>query len=346
MMGKYGKYLGLLDLTLLCNLNKKEAVIAYWEPDEPLRLQSLPCVLSRQFNEAGDPDLTLADLWPEIEYDGQWYLVCCRADFKRDQHYACNHWLPAFHKDQLGEDWSVRKLQAAADLQDRILEQTKVVTKVTTEQEDSDEEADDQAFASALEYLSLLESQQAWFQQLAESDLVAEEVPADGDCGLWSVLALQAGEVGSRNVDAAREAMKGARLMLKNAWLDVSEDPVWQTFFRESSLFTELGDEILDRARKPSWKDPRELDPDLGGDDADPAPSPSKKPVAKARAARFGKPQSVAKNGLKKPQPKKPKNKGQQKQKGSASISDSPEKPSDREEEVENGSADVSCLGV
>ena len=58
------------------------------------------------------------------------------------------------------------------------------------------DEDSDQEFKASLEVqLRIWEDKRKFFHHLLTMDLLPAEVPGDGDCGVWTVCALQSGQV-------------------------------------------------------------------------------------------------------------------------------------------------------
>ena len=190
LVRKDAVYLGLLDLSMLAkNCGRMDVVLLYWDNTEPKQLQCLADI----FNKILDEESWMPDEFPQPG-DKTWYFVPCRADWRPGRFHTLNHWVPAWHKDQLGQaQFDLRKAHAMAEVSSKQLGIMKQLAELSEKQTDNEEEADADAalLNSLMAEQAELEALEAFLQGVYSFDLSPELVPADGNCLLWSILALQ-----------------------------------------------------------------------------------------------------------------------------------------------------------
>ena len=119
-------------------------------------------------------------------------VIGCRADFSLTAPQELNHWVPCWHRSQL-EDWLFEKCHDDAEeqlsakwnqMQAEILEQ------------------DDEVLEESLRFAqAAVSNQMEFWQVLRQHDFLAVEVPADGNCAIWSCISLESGSPPSMNAD-------------------------------------------------------------------------------------------------------------------------------------------------
>lgn len=182
-------YLGILDLALLALKRGKDLAVLYWDDE----------------NAAGIPVIRPAleimqSFVPEcVHWDGKktvnlaspdtWIAACLRAGFHRGSFCQMNHWIPVFSRQQMGEEfWSKRTTEVMNKFK-KSYERTQARMK----QDDSD--SDDVYQASLQNLLRQLNAKSDFWTTLHAVGIHPEEVPADGDCCLWTAASLLAGPV-------------------------------------------------------------------------------------------------------------------------------------------------------
>ena len=181
---KKGVYLSVADLAMMSKLKNKAICMVYWDnehlgkapPVVPLQ-ESLTALAGRTF-----PDLPKCDMPDE----NTWCVGVCRADYRRDGFQQLNHFVPLYQEavmtDQL---WHIAATEKRRKLQKRIERTQQQV-----------EEASDEEWAESLQdNVLLLKNQEAFMSTLHSVGLHPNTVPGDGDCMLWTILALQGGPV-------------------------------------------------------------------------------------------------------------------------------------------------------
>lgn len=117
-----------------------------------------------------------------------WLVVACRADYQRSTFQTLNHFVPAFTRAQLGEEAFAMVTDAALKKVDKQLE--KSWRRMCADSSSSDEWGE-----SLKEHIQRLQQKKEFLQMMHQMSLHAGEVPADGNCALWSVLSLIDGPI-------------------------------------------------------------------------------------------------------------------------------------------------------
>ena len=138
------------------------------------------------------PSLTKGQ-WPRRDSGDQplhkvWLIASCQATYEKASAMDQNHFFPLFSKNQIGDDWDEMVAQVMGRMQKRV----KAAEKRVKEFED---ESDTEWFESSMLRLEELRRKAACFETIVSMDMLPCDVPADGNCALWSALALQAGYV-------------------------------------------------------------------------------------------------------------------------------------------------------
>ena len=82
--------------------------------------------------------------------------------------------------------------------------------------------------------LKQIENLEVLNQELAKRDFIASEVPADGNCAIWSLVSLQNDSPVVADQDVSfRKACEDLRANIAQKWADVSSDVLWQTVFKD-----------------------------------------------------------------------------------------------------------------
>lgn len=197
-------------------------------------------------------------------------LTSCDLSPSLDRQYL-NHWVPCWSLESLGGD-------AAAILQsesERVAEKTKDnkdslcqrMIRVGQELEGEDKEVFENMISRSIadeeeklaRYKNLLQRLQA------EVSVVMQDVPGDGNCGIWSLLALQKepplGKKYKVNVCGTSEmsAMRAMRQELKEMWTSVANSDWWQKFFDTMAGPRRQMNAMMDGASTPKHDAPKRL---------------------------------------------------------------------------------------
>eukprot|EP00434_Breviolum_minutum_P026648 symbB.v1.2.023552.t1/scaffold2162.1/size87430/1 len=169
MVRDRGFYLGLMDIALLVSERAKDKTVMmlFYDDENRNQIISLHDVLK--------------ELWPSCPempvqkpagggFDKDtWFFISCNADWHRVADEHLNHWVPAWHSQQLGADYEVLKCQARHDLAKHalgILESMKG--------EDSNEFDLDAMMPSLLDQQGTIQRQQAFYEDMFRASLIPQ----------------------------------------------------------------------------------------------------------------------------------------------------------------------------
>lgn len=117
-----------------------------------------------------------------------WSVACLMANYVRGSFRQLNHFQPLFCREEMGEDlWS----RVAKGSRDKL---GKKIEKCLSSLPGSDE-SEDEFSISAKDHLRFLERQAVFTDCMFSLGFHLGIVPADGNCALWSLLALEGGPV-------------------------------------------------------------------------------------------------------------------------------------------------------
>lgn len=245
-----GIYLHLLDLAVMCNFYSKNGSVIYYDSDEIMPPRSFADLITKVIGVPGDSDFCLhqSDISKASAEDDTWVFVCCRADFEAAGILNCNHWLTAWHYDVLGEaDWNLRRSTFTYEITESILACTKHIKSLGTDAEDAE-------IVSAMMQLELLQRKQQCFEAIMKQKFMPVDVPADGNCGVWSVLSFKQGSPDASCNDLALQQKE--RESLQKAWEAVADNELWQRIFWLCDLQMELPAEVLKECAFQAAQDP------------------------------------------------------------------------------------------
>lgn len=187
-------YLGVLDLVLLALLGGKDVVlVVHVKDNDATTVQNVPL---RKYLEDTVSGIVLEDLNPDPDFSSEstWFVAAVRADHKAtslSEFFEVNHFIPAWHKSQLPEsDWKLltgKAKLALADKQLKISKQIHGCMSSATKGQNSE------ALASLLEMQEIYEDEESEFHDFEFHDFFISTVPGDGNCCLWTLLALRGG---------------------------------------------------------------------------------------------------------------------------------------------------------
>ena len=190
LVEKNGFYVSLLDLMLLALSRNKAIAVAYFGDEgdaQKVRVRCLRDTLESLTN-CDYHDVPAAD--PSSK--DTWIFVGCTADFSSTDLMAMNHFVPAWHRKQLPDEFDSKCNTLANLCQEAISGKEKEAAELADKETDDEEEGEVQLL-SVLDEIRLLEKHLAAADLLGQHDLLPKFVPADGNCGLWSLLELQRG---------------------------------------------------------------------------------------------------------------------------------------------------------
>lgn len=182
-----GFYVGLLDLALLARVRKKQLMFLHYDndPEWSGRLLTLWQVLEAMFPDA---DVATSEEPPSLSSSDTWCIACVMANYERGSFQQLNHFEPLYPLQQVGQElWDRLAPVCASKLANKI--------KKCGDALPAEDESEDEFSASAREYLEQLKRQQVFTQLMHQMSFHPAPVPADGNCGLWTLLALEGGPV-------------------------------------------------------------------------------------------------------------------------------------------------------
>ena len=114
-----------------------------------------------------------------------WVFAVCHNTFERVSFTRLNHFLPLYPRSQLNEEWDPMTSKLAKNLDDAISR---------TRDHMNGLQFVDAAMAKSLEqHLGRLERKRVFYNEAFKLDLMPAEVPGDGNCALWTLLAVRSG---------------------------------------------------------------------------------------------------------------------------------------------------------
>ena len=183
LAGKTGFYLGMLDLVLLGIERQKDVAFMFYNnsfSDTP-EIKWARDILA-EF-------VPTALIWdraePSLASKETWLFVSCKANFKPGEERQLNHWMPAFHRDLCGSEWFEMKTSTILEKTRKRLEKAR--------RRAADASSDDEWHESLVEHMELLGDKLAFLETLHRAGVFVHEVPAAGDCAVWSAMAVADG---------------------------------------------------------------------------------------------------------------------------------------------------------
>ena len=128
---------------------------------------------------------------PEQQAPGSsspWYFAALMSDYRRGSFQQLSHFMPLFCKTHMGAGtWTTLSHSVSRKMSKRL---NQFAASLPAE-----DESEDEFSASAKEHLMLLQRQKLFFDVMQKIDFLPSVVPGDGNCALWSILALMGGPV-------------------------------------------------------------------------------------------------------------------------------------------------------
>ena len=209
-MRKPGVYVGFADLALLASVREKNVLLLVYddEVEGPPLMKSLTSVMHTwtdgKFSWPGDMN-------PEPTAPNTWILAYLNGNYERCSFLQLNHFMPLYPSIQFGETWAAVVDQELGSIASKLARAKAMLANC-----DSD---DDEAVKQSLENnMKRLELKLKFFQTCTNMNLLPVEVPGDGDCSLWSLLAVQAGGLIRRNLSTPEHIAS----LRNDAWLPCS----------------------------------------------------------------------------------------------------------------------------
>ena len=198
---KKGFYLGILDLCLMAISYGKELAVIYWDDE----FDGNPVVRSGvDIMEQFVPDFVIWDgpHQPDLASYDVWIFAAVRADWKRGSFRQLNHFVPLFSMQQLERcEQGLFESMKKATL-------SKLDASLAKTRRRLDDESDEDMTDSLQDRLAMLNSKADFFQTMHTMNFHALEVPADGDCAVWSVLTLFGGPIIGRTLKTSDHMMQ------------------------------------------------------------------------------------------------------------------------------------------
>ncbi|CAK9004757.1 Hypothetical protein SCF082_LOCUS8319 [Durusdinium trenchii] len=187
-----GFYLSILDMLLLGAARQKELLLLLHEDGEKATIQSM-CQLLENIQ-----DLEITDMarHPDPADQNCWLFVGTNASFHPSSIDQINHFLPAWHRKQLGEkNWSVAQRCSLKRLMAREAAHAAECERARRLNRSSSMDADEaECYSAELEQQAdLLRAEDAAMTLFSRADAFAQNVPGDGNCALHTVFALESG---------------------------------------------------------------------------------------------------------------------------------------------------------
>lgn len=183
-------FLGVGDLAVIADVYELKVTLAYLDDKSPaLNLDSLPNIVSQLVQGSH----LISEIKPmfqrhekiDVAKQDVYVMVGCRSDFQIGGGYKLNHWIPSWHRNQIGDDvFEERTGEALSEIASDI---EKYEDKL------KDMKETDEGYQSTREYITLLNNQLAMWKRLYKHDLYPFAVHADGNCAIWSICCLMNG---------------------------------------------------------------------------------------------------------------------------------------------------------
>ena len=195
-------YLSPLDLGHLALRRGKELVLCFLEKDKSVNPSKCTFLSFKLFLENLLPDHDFPDLEdePDMSSRDTWIIWATRADFQPVELKdlaSVNHFVPVWHRSQIpqndnGQDDFEVVMKAAMIKHSKQKQSLEGQIKDIQEKNHTDEE-DEAKMASLMDQLDLLQKEVDARELFKSYGCHFHSVEADGNCGLWTVLALLGG---------------------------------------------------------------------------------------------------------------------------------------------------------
>lgn len=108
-------FLGLADLALLSLSREKNMLVVFYDNEKQGAPKCVPILQLMNEFLSDDYHKFEVEESPDMSSPVTWVAAGCRGDFKRGPFLHMNHYVPAYPKVQLGEEWP----DAVSQIQDR-----------------------------------------------------------------------------------------------------------------------------------------------------------------------------------------------------------------------------------
>ena len=180
-----GTYVGFADLAVLAMERKKDVLILAYDDSttEGIATRSVGTMLEHVTSGTCQWPATET---PDLNAPNTWAFAMVHSSYERVPEQYLNHFLPVYPKIQYGESWD----DAVSRLLDKCFRKCE---KARTLVENCDSDDDAAMLASLVDHHRQLVRKLEFFKMMVSLGMLPCEVPGDGNCGLWSFLAVQAG---------------------------------------------------------------------------------------------------------------------------------------------------------
>ena len=185
---KDGFYLGILDLAMWAMDREKELFIIYHDdeykdipavrPVDDICQDFVPAALSWGQRKSGD-----------MGSKNTWVVSACKADFTKGGFRQLNHFVPVFTRQQMGALWDEVTVKSMQKLKKRHAAAQSRLNDLDMD------DSDDEWRCSVQDQEQLLQRKLAFTDLRHSMQMHWGDVPADGNCALWSLMALEDGPV-------------------------------------------------------------------------------------------------------------------------------------------------------
>lgn len=184
-----GVHVTVLDMLILC-LPRNKNMVCVMRDNDDLCARPVAQIISEVKN------VTVADLSADPDFGDKdtWFLLATRADFKKGEFLTLNHFQPGWHKKQLSaEDWDECQVSTVKDLMLREGKNARDMEALLKKAKKMDP-IDFAAWQNSLEEeKEQLQDESQAVKDFLSLDIHMENVPADGNCGLWTMLSWENG---------------------------------------------------------------------------------------------------------------------------------------------------------
>ena len=203
---KEGKFLGLPDLAVLASQFDAAVVTTHWTNDSAGIPTLIPLNHTLHSLSGGvwTEDASAAVDW---ESSKTWVVAFVHATYERAEFSNLNHALPLFARQQLGDQWGSLTEALRHKQSERVAKLKKRLSELSG---DSDGELE----ASLQDRLDTTLRKQTFFDLMMDMNFYPVDVPADGNCVLWSVMTLRRGTTMLHQM-ATKESVKNCRAVPK-----------------------------------------------------------------------------------------------------------------------------------
>ena len=178
-----GVYLGLVDIAILAASREKDVLLMVYDNET----EGSPTVRSLSSYFTGlDGRVQLAgEENPSIHSPSAWVFAACHNSFKRVEFTRLNHYMPLYPRSQLNEEWD--------PMISKLVKQLDAAIARTRDHWNEMQFVDAIMAQSLAQHVERLERKKVFYQESFQLGLMPAEVPGDGNCALWNMLAVQAG---------------------------------------------------------------------------------------------------------------------------------------------------------